>query len=49
LSNLSRTLFSYQIFIEAESTPDVDFLVEDARVNSARHEAKRQQRVAASR
>jgi glycosyltransferase involved in cell wall biosynthesis len=49
LIKLSRTLFSYQIFIEAESTPDVDFLVEDARVNSARHEAKRQQRVAASR
>ncbi len=48
LIKLSKTLFSYQIFIEAESTPDVDFLVEDARVNSARHEAARQERVARS-
>ncbi|MFZ5896589.1 MAG: glycosyltransferase [Myxococcota bacterium] len=29
---LSKTLFSYQIFIEAESTPDAEFLVENARV-----------------
>ena len=36
LIRLSKTLFSYQIFIEAESTPDVDFLVNDAHVKSAR-------------
>jgi len=34
LIRLSRSLFSYQIFIQAESTPDVDFLVEDARRHS---------------
>jgi glycosyltransferase involved in cell wall biosynthesis len=28
---LSRTLFSYQIFVEAESTPDPEFLVQHAR------------------
>ncbi len=31
---LSKTLFSYQIFIEAEGTPTPEFLVDDARVNS---------------
>jgi glycosyltransferase involved in cell wall biosynthesis len=35
LIRLSRTVFSYQIFIEAESTPDVDFLVRDAELRSA--------------
>jgi glycosyltransferase involved in cell wall biosynthesis len=35
LIGLSKTLFSYQIFIEAESTPDVDFLVRDAAQRSA--------------
>jgi glycosyltransferase involved in cell wall biosynthesis len=45
LIKLSKTLFSYQIFIEATSTPDVDFLVDDARVNSARHEEARVARV----
>jgi len=39
LIRLSKTLFSYQIFIEAESTPDVDFLVRDAEVNSAIRDA----------
>jgi glycosyltransferase involved in cell wall biosynthesis len=34
LIRLSRTMFSYQIFIEAESTPDVDFLVRDAKLRS---------------
>jgi glycosyltransferase involved in cell wall biosynthesis len=29
LIRLSKTLFAYQIFIEAESTPDVDFLLRD--------------------
>jgi glycosyltransferase involved in cell wall biosynthesis len=48
LIRASRTLFSYQIFIEAESTPDVDFLVEDASVNSSRHEEARARRVARS-
>jgi len=46
LIRLSRSLFSYQIFIEAESTPDVDFLVEDASINSARHEEARARRIA---
>jgi glycosyltransferase involved in cell wall biosynthesis len=35
LIRVSKTLFSYQIFIEAESTPDVDFLVRDAALRSA--------------
>ena len=35
LIRLSKTLFSYQIFIEAESTPGVDFLVRDAQLRSA--------------
>jgi SAM-dependent methyltransferase len=30
LIRLSRSLFAYQIFLEADSTPDVDFLVRDA-------------------
>ncbi|MEN9578574.1 MAG: hypothetical protein RJA70_1583 [Pseudomonadota bacterium] len=41
LIGLSRTLFSYQIFVEAESTPGVDFLVEDATVHSAPRAAAR--------
>jgi 2-polyprenyl-3-methyl-5-hydroxy-6-metoxy-1,4-benzoquinol methylase len=32
---LSKTLFAYQIFVEAESTPDLDFLLEDAKRMSA--------------
>jgi len=36
LIRLSKTLFSYQIFIEADSTPDVDFLVNDAHVRRAK-------------
>jgi glycosyltransferase involved in cell wall biosynthesis len=39
LIRLSKTLFSYEIFIEAETTPDVDFLVDDARVRSAIRDA----------
>jgi glycosyltransferase involved in cell wall biosynthesis len=35
LIRVSKTLFSYQIYIEAESTPDVDFLVRDAVASSA--------------
>jgi len=34
---LSKSLFSYQIFIEAESTPDVDFVVSDAAARSGVH------------
>ena len=34
LIGVSKTLFSYQIFIEAESTPDADFLVNDAHARS---------------
>jgi len=48
LIRLSKTLFSYQIFVVAKSTPAVDFLVEDARVNSARHEEARLYRVSKS-
>lgn len=32
---LSRTLFSYQIYVEAESTPDVSFVLADSRRRSA--------------
>jgi glycosyltransferase involved in cell wall biosynthesis len=35
LIRLSITLFAYQILVEAESTPDVDFLLEDAKRKSA--------------
>jgi glycosyltransferase involved in cell wall biosynthesis len=35
LIRLSRSLFSYQIYIRAESTPDVAFLLEDAQQKSA--------------
>jgi glycosyltransferase involved in cell wall biosynthesis len=31
LIRVSKTLFSYQVYVEAESTPDVDFLLRDAR------------------
>src|SRR5262249_49242273 len=35
LIGLSKKLFSYQIYVEAESTPDVDFLLRNARQRSA--------------
>jgi glycosyltransferase involved in cell wall biosynthesis len=35
LIGVSKSLFSYQIYIEAESTPPVEFLVRDAEVKSA--------------
>jgi glycosyltransferase involved in cell wall biosynthesis len=35
LIRLSKTLFSYQIYVEAESTPSVEFLVQDAEAKSA--------------
>jgi len=34
LIRVSRTLFSYQIFVEAETTPDVDFILRDAKAHS---------------
>jgi glycosyltransferase involved in cell wall biosynthesis len=34
LIRASRSLFSYQIFVIAEATPDVDFILEDARRRS---------------
>jgi len=34
LIKLSRTLFSYQIFIEAEATPDVDFVLQDTQARA---------------
>jgi glycosyltransferase involved in cell wall biosynthesis len=36
---LSRTLFSYQIFIEAEATPDVDFVLRDTRLRALEHDS----------
>jgi glycosyltransferase involved in cell wall biosynthesis len=39
LIRLSKTLFSYQIFVVAESTPDVDFVLRDANERSAVAEA----------
>lgn len=35
LIRLSKTLFSYQVYVEAESTPPVDFLLRDAKKKSA--------------
>jgi glycosyltransferase involved in cell wall biosynthesis len=35
LITISKTLFSYQIYLEAETTPDVDFLLQDAKRASA--------------
>ena len=34
LIRVSRSMFSYQIFVVAEATPDVDFILEDARRRS---------------
>ena len=34
LIHVSRSMFSYQIFVVAEATPDVDFILEDARRRS---------------
>ncbi|HLK36954.1 MAG TPA: methyltransferase domain-containing protein [Polyangiaceae bacterium] len=36
---LSRTLFAYQIYVEAETTPGVDFLLRDAVTKSALSDA----------
>jgi glycosyltransferase involved in cell wall biosynthesis len=35
LIKLSKSLFSYQIYVEAETTPSVEFLLRDAEVKSA--------------
>lgn len=35
LIRVSKTLFSYQIYVEAESTPDVDFVLQAAKERSA--------------
>ena len=40
LIKLSRTLFSYQFLIEAETTPDVDFVVSDTEARSGRPGAR---------
>jgi hypothetical protein len=37
---LSKTLFSYQIYVRAESTPDVNFLLRDTEQKSATRVAK---------
>jgi hypothetical protein len=34
LIRLCKTLFSYQIMVEADSTPDVDFVLRDSRTRS---------------
>ena len=34
LIRMSKTLFSYQIYVEAESTPDVDFVLRDSKEKS---------------
>jgi hypothetical protein len=36
LIRVSKTMFSYQIYVEAETTPDVDFLLRDATEKSDR-------------
>ncbi len=45
LIRISKSLFSYQIFVIAEATPDVDFILEDAR---RRSELREQPQSAAS-
>jgi hypothetical protein len=35
LIRLSKTLFSYQIYVEAETTPDVSFVLKDSKERSA--------------
>ncbi|HEY1585852.1 MAG TPA: hypothetical protein VGH63_09215 [Polyangia bacterium] len=35
LIRVSKTLFSYQIYIEADATPDVDFVLRDTLAKSA--------------
>jgi hypothetical protein len=47
LIGLSKTLFSYQIFVVAESTPDVEFVLRDAKERSEFH-AQRAQRTHAA-
>jgi glycosyltransferase involved in cell wall biosynthesis len=46
LIGLSRSLFSYQIYVEAESTPDVSFVLADSKrrsaANGSSHAAKSQ-------
>jgi len=38
LIRVSRSLFSYQIFVVAEATPDVDFILQDCKRRSALHD-----------
>jgi glycosyltransferase involved in cell wall biosynthesis len=38
LIRISRSMFSYQIFVVAESTPDVDFILRDSKRRSALHD-----------
>jgi glycosyltransferase involved in cell wall biosynthesis len=40
LIRVSRTLFSYQIYVEAETTPDVDFVLRDTQEKSAERAAR---------
>jgi glycosyltransferase involved in cell wall biosynthesis len=41
LIRLSKTLFSYQIYLEAESTPSVSFVLEDSRSRGVAHSKSR--------
>ncbi|MBI4815852.1 MAG: glycosyltransferase [Deltaproteobacteria bacterium] len=41
LIRISKTLFSYQIFIEADATPDVDFVLRNTQQASKRRAAER--------
>jgi hypothetical protein len=34
LIGLSKTLFAYQIYVEAETTPDADFVLETSKAAS---------------
>jgi hypothetical protein len=40
LIRLSKTLFAYQVFVEATTTPDVDFVLRDAVAMSAARAAR---------
>jgi len=48
LIRVSKTLFSYQIFVVAQSTPDVEFVLRDAKERSKLHEASHATEVAAA-
>jgi hypothetical protein len=49
LIRLSPAMFSYQIFVEAETTPDVAYVLADSRQSAAPARVERPRSVAAAR